>query len=700
MSKIDDYKIGAKAVAEPTAKKLNKIVLDMERTEREEQRITNEFFDEVIDEFENIENNNNNVKKMIKFSDINEDRDVTIILEVLRKYYTPKDVIKSDNLVEFIKGINAVARETLATNSNYTIEDIKKTADVNVSLLVYSLVCVCNQLAISYSQEEFTLIRDAMFISNSEMDRIEQRFKECVENCNIQTLVDMFVKNMPDEEEEYITVIKADEEYETEQSVEEGGNFSVLRKIVEDTMTEIDEKYIFGEENQKRTINFINKHGLEVAENTLIAFIEYSKIGVLNTKCVLFTTHAIYMSEKENVCKISYSQLIQNGRKIISENAAVTEEDKTTFSIKLSDDFIIKFDNVKFNNDKLLKLFIAIIKDFDETMVADKDTVTRIVDMKETIKVNYLKAVFNIIKFENLGVEEIFRLASDMNCNNSTYAILATYSEKGDEVLESLVEAIKEEVPYPSFKSVGYALFRDCYRLLYISKGCDSATFRVKMEEAQYLKQINILFELPNGENTSSVKTALIIPNMAFNQITEKEFNKTAQALIIATATIGVPLGVVVGADALFLNTMWFWFIPGIGTIIATGALATGVVTTVIGMRNKGKKNFLEQRKAIVEDCIHSYTMAQRISYSSDISVINASSGYYDEIKRKLIIQHNLILIAEFEFGDNKLEKAKEITAETLNKAKKMGEDSLEIAKNITSKMVKKIGSFHKNEKR
>jgi len=63
--------------------------------------------------------------------------------------------------------------------------------------------------------------------------------------------------------------------------------------------------------------------------------------------------------------------------------------------------------------------------------------------------------------------------------------------------------------------------------------------------------------------------------------------------LITETAFIGVPIGGVIGADAVFLNTMLFWFIPAIRNIIATGSMESSLAPALLGMQNKSKKNFI-----------------------------------------------------------------------------------------------------------
>lgn len=96
------------------------------------------FADAVIENEEKKETDNNNIVILPSFDYIQEDRDVSIILEILNKYYKSSEYNKNDETEEIIKTINTYSRKISLTESSYGIESILTLEDKeNGSLLLY-----------------------------------------------------------------------------------------------------------------------------------------------------------------------------------------------------------------------------------------------------------------------------------------------------------------------------------------------------------------------------------------------------------------------------------------------------------------------------------------------------------------------------------------------------------------------------------
>lgn len=387
------------------------------------------------------------------------------------------------------------------------------------------------------------------------------------------------------------------------------GAYSVLSDDIDEQVSKIRKivlKYAPAIEGGSRDIRnaksinaFINKHSLHVVKETVIAIVDTTIMGD-GERGFLFTTHAIYYKTfLEKVVKIAYSDIIYEKCELIRDKkgkpASINIARKGLDAIKVVD--------VGECSDALIDMFIEIGK---LSKFALTDLPQPIYEMNYSVKLPFVKLMVNFMNYSNQPYIELMRFACDIGFTNEQLTELAKYIIDPKESHLSILAQINKNVPYPSRKSLRYALLTEMLSLLQLVKG----SFNESALEHEFIQKTARLYgfsseDIANLKVLAQVKYKIIAGQIkSYNEFEEIQNSLTGVAL-----AGGVSLVTVLGSSFLFGRMLYF--LPGIGTILAGGNIVFAVINKI-----KNDAKLSEQRKQMIDKELESYKSAiDRLSH-------------------------------------------------------------------------------------
>jgi hypothetical protein len=201
-------------------------------------------------------------------------------------------------------------------------------------------------------------------------------------------------------------------------------------------------------------------------------------------------------------------------------------------------------------------------------------------------------------------------------CSSDLYAANPTESDA------NILLQISSNAPYGSRKSLEYALLIEMYSQLYL-------VMRVFHEEIigypfygyEFFNETAKLYGF-SSEDTENLKVvALAKYKIITGQIKSvKELGAVQKALTGLSLAGDVPMITIIGTGFLFFKTSWFFFIPGIGTLLGTASLGIAIASAII-KKNKNAAALSNQRQEMIAAEVKSYIVAiTRLSLFSDMA--------------------------------------------------------------------------------
>lgn len=368
------------------------------------------------------------------------------------------------------------------------------------------------------------------------------------------------------------------------------------RKIIAQSILEVFPKE--GARQKKQSKNremFRAKFMPTVISKTMVYFAQGSK-----TKCA-FTTSGIYLmesSEKEphylayrevDFDKTAFLYGETNGK---IEKVLVHTKEGVPYTI--SDSGID------------LEKFVELLRDITDVDTAETDKAIPIAEMPPSVKAAYGFVLLTFCKMCRLEPVDALRRMQDATVTDELFQQMRAYSEC-EEVWSTEVDldTIRNEAPYPSEESVSYSLIADIVSMIQFStQVCRELT----VVQREQIKIISRYYGVEDDLLEKVISNAQIPYRILKKDISEKEVKEIVQGLLTVAVGAGLPIITLAGANFLFWNTFWFWFIPGVGTILSAAALGVAATTVVAETLNSKKsKGMTESYEALMTDLVKSY---------------------------------------------------------------------------------------------
>ena len=382
------------------------------------------------------------------------------------------------------------------------------------------------------------------------------------------------------------------------------GAYSVLSDDTEEQFSKLREivlKYAPAIEGGSRDVRnaksinaFINKHSLNVVKETVIAIVDNTIMGD-GERGFLFTTHAIYYKTfLEKVVKIAYSDIVYEKCELIRDKkgkpANINIARKGLDAIKVVDAWE--------RSDAFMEMLIEIgkLRNFAPT-----DLPQPIGEMDYSVKLPFVKLMVNFMNYSDQSYIELMRFACDIGFTNEQLSELAKYIANPKESYLSILSMINNNAPYPSRKSLRYALITEMFSQLQLVKG----SFNEAGLEYEFIQKTAGLYgfsskDIANLKVLAQVKYKIISGQIeSYNELEEMQKALTGVAL-----AGGVSLVTVLGSSFLFGRMLYF--LPGIGAILAGGNIVFAVINKI-----KNDAKLSEERKKMIDKELESYRIAR-----------------------------------------------------------------------------------------
>lgn len=479
MKKDDVFKEGANSVAKTMEKKIYEWTQDIsEHTKRQDELFVN-FADAVIENEEKKENDNNNIVILPSFDYIQEDRDVSIILEVLNKYYKTSEFIKNNETEEIIKKINTYSRKISLTESSYGIESISTLEDKeNCSLLLYGILCLLNEATDSYPEDIFEKIKEELYLSNRRMKEIKLEIHDMCSRYYISSILEAILSDSSADE--------CDNEIEkniTEENVNTTPQYDELVKFIY--------SHFESEPNFIKSIDDVSARTIanRIYIKTAIGVAKDSVIGELkcsNNVEIFFTTYSIYYTDLSNgYIELPYKKLLKLEKYSIDESFDTNLN--TKFNIKISDKVSMEFQSKTDNNKNILEFFLDFFDDMDYSKFAQSDRYISLINMDIDIKIKYLNILWMILGKNGNSLAEVCCLAKKLRCLDE---FLKQMDDKQEARVCCLLDDLKVDVPYPTFEIVGYYLIKDFVEILCTISLYKNEKFTLKYNQVENMEEV------------------------------------------------------------------------------------------------------------------------------------------------------------------------------------------------------------------
>ena len=256
---------------------------------------------------------------------------------------------------------------------------------------------------------------------------------------------------------------------------------------------------------------------------------------------------------------------------------------------------------------------------------AKTDKVTPFSSIDEESIIIYLSSLSYILKSENNSLSEVYKLAVFYDVSDRWLDISTKIDNK--QVYVENVASFIDVIPYPSEKAITTFAMTTAYNVLSYEKWkSGDTTFSLTTNEERLIDEFN-RFKFSGGDLNKLMDSATIEPRIIEGTISPKELGKIASASITTLSGIGLSAATYAAANALFWSTLWFNFIPGLGTIIQAAVVGGATATIAIKMHNNHKEEFEKKRKSVILEQMRQDTLAY--SKSNDMHIRS-------EIQKKL----------------------------------------------------------------
>lgn len=690
MKKDDVFKAGAESVAKPMEKKVNEWADNINRQTEQQISDFEEFADAVIENEERKENDISNITLLPSFNQIEEDRDVAIILNVINKYYLHPQYLKNADSEEVIKTINYYTRKLSLTESTYNVDSMSTLEDKEKgSLLLYGILCLLNEITDAFPEELFAEIKGELYLPNSKMKEIELQIHNIASTYYISSILELIFEDITEpeetEEEEHDEEIQETIEQTEDEPVINLGiyaeEFTDLKAFICSYLKKFGDKAIINEDLNDDLIKncILSDIDKRIAIESVIGVLHYS----YNIR-LLFTTYGIYyLDSLDSNTEIPYKKLLNIGSDSIEENIAIGEDDFTTFKVNVQDNFHMDFRDAGFDNKLLLEFFLRLFENVNLDMVSETDKYILMANMEEETKIKYLITLLALFENKSIYTAEVYRLANELKCFN---AFIMKSGNLQDRNLYDLFEDLKNSIHYPSFKVVGYSLYKDYLKILYQCSIDNKEYFRIKRSDAENIDKVTDYFKIDDIEKTYFKNIIMFLTQMHIDVTVSEyeEFQNNVKKLKSHMLKQQV--------ECVFKGEGEYWVLH-----------QPKLEDALVFHKTKTTINLLQQQIVAIKSHIMSYTKIM-----TEFGKIN--SDYYDKQLYYNIIEYYKRMIDVFNdnvsrinenivINEEKIETNK--ATETLKKMSGFFNDNIDKLKEseTTNEVFKKVGGLFKKKK-
>lgn len=331
-----------------------------------------------------------------------------------------------------------------------------------------------------------------------------------------------------------------------------------------------------------------------------------SEITKLNSGHLVFTTCALYWVTNEQVCRIPYAEINRNsiGTKAVGRGTAFIYAPDGWPEVEIQDA------NLNAAELESALLDICTIGEFPES-----DTLTDFSDLPLEIRLAYMQILVGIIWENGLSLHEVFRIA----VRRSMEPYWKEICQEPEILLEDAICNFTAQIPYPNEEALTISLLQDICIAYQYTKDTDILT----AEEKKYFALIH------SGQDSSIdsiVRYAQMEKQMIEGRIEPQKVKETSDAFGVAAGAVGASVLTYAGAWTLFASTLWFNFIPGIGTLLSAGIAGAAIAKKFLASKRDTSVSDAETRQEMRVEVISDYKQSEQ----------TASDLGFDEIAARL----------------------------------------------------------------
>jgi len=349
----------------------------------------------------------------------------------------------------------------------------------------------------------------------------------------------------------------------------------------------------------ERIHTFINKYLLPVTKDAVIAIVDTSILN--NGKSgLLFTTNAIYYKKiLEKVVRIAYRD--------IDYALCTLQHDKKgkpyKLNISCNNGDIKSISDTYMNLEPLLDMLghLGKLSEFAAT-----DSPQSVAEMDYSVKLPFVKAMVNFMTCCKQPHIELMRFACDIGFTDEQLSELVRYIAGPKEPDTDILLQLYRKTPYPSGKSLKYALLTDMLSQLQFAKHSSE----VSMVEHEFIDKISKIY----GFSEEDITNIKVIAQTKYKILTGgiksvNKLKKQRKAIIDLSSADDISLITVVGSSFIFWKSLWVLFIPGIGAMLGSAVYGAGITSAII-KKIKNNKKMNKQKFEMMTDEIKSYLVA------------------------------------------------------------------------------------------
>lgn len=338
----------------------------------------------------------------------------------------------------------------------------------------------------------------------------------------------------------------------------------------------------------------------ETDKNKLIAKVLPSVLPVSKTVVeivklknghLVFTTNAMYWATNKDVRKVPYSELQPGylGTKPMGTGIAFVYTSTGNEPVEIMDS------NLSAEFLERLLLEIHKVGEYAET-----DQLTEFQDLPQELQLTYMRFVANVIRVSGHSLHEVYRLVVQYDLVEYWDYI----SSEFEVPFEDAFRAYSEKIPYPNEDALAISMLKDICTIYQYTKDSDVLT----TPEKQYFP---LIFNDTATKRDQIIRYAQLEKQTIESRIDSKEAQAVTDAFSIAAGAVGASVLAYSGAMALFCSTLWFNFIPGIGTLISAAVVGGSIVSGILSSQNKKKLSEAEMRQEVRDKVMQSYQKAE-----------------------------------------------------------------------------------------
>ena len=333
---------------------------------------------------------------------------------------------------------------------------------------------------------------------------------------------------------------------------------------------------------------------------------------------LVFTTHAMYWATNKDVKKVPYSELQP------SYLGTRPMEAGTAFVYTSSGNEPIEIMDSNLNADYLERLLLEIHKMGE---YAETDTLTDFQYLPQDIQLDYMQFVANVIRESGHSLHEVYRLVVQYGLNEHWDYISSEFEVS----FEDAYRAYSEKIPYPNEEALAINMLKDICAIYQYTKDSDVLTTPEK-------KYFPLIFNDSATKRDQIIRYAQLEKQTVENRIDSKAAQEVTDAFSVAAGAVGASVLAYSGATALFWSTLWFNFLPGIGTLISAAVVGGAIVSGILSSQNNKKKfSEAELRQEVRDKVMQSYQRAEEEAKSQGLS------GFADLLQKEaLTIAHQV----------------------------------------------------------